>query len=92
MVKSGEQPRVEVSVVTAAEKGGAWYGYDLPPQFNEILIYGNREGLRWLAGRILAVAERAPGTHTHLDRDTHAPLYASTDDWWLTVGVDEEVV
>jgi hypothetical protein len=39
-----------------------------------------------------AVAERAPGTHTHLDRDTHAPLYASTDDWWLTVGVDEEVV
>jgi hypothetical protein len=82
------QAQVRVDVVSAAEKERHWG--DDPPQFNEIALTGNREGLRWLAGQILRIANAEPGIHTHLDREAHAPVYDSAEDWWLTIALKEE--
>lgn len=40
------------------------YWGDDPPQFNEITFTSNREGLRWLTGQILRIADAEPGSHT----------------------------
>ena len=82
------QAQVRVDVASAAEKERHWG--DDPPQFNEIALTGNREGLRWLAEQILRIANAAPGIHTHLDREAHAPVYTSAEDWWLTIAIEEE--
>lgn len=83
-------PQLCVSVISAAEKTRDWNDPELPPQFNEIVLSGNREGLRWLAAQILDMADAEPGIHNHLDREAHAPIYRSEDDWWLTIGIEPE--
>jgi len=82
-------PQLFVSVVSAEEKE-RYRRADDPPQPNEIVLRGNREGLRWLAAHILDMADAEPGIHTHLDREAHAPIYRSEDDWWLTIGIRTE--
>lgn len=88
--KPMNDPQLSVSVTRAAEKTRYWKDPELPPQFNEIVLSGNREGLRWLAAHILQMAEAEPGIHTHLDREAHAPIYRSEDDWWLTITIQPE--
>lgn len=82
------QAQVRVDVASAAEKERHWS--DDPPQFNEIALTGNREGLHWLAKQILRIANAASGIHTHLDREAHAPVYTSAEDWWLSIAIEEE--
>ncbi len=87
--KPMHDPQLFVSVVSALEKERYRRGDD-PPQPNEIVFSGNREGLRWLAAQILDIADAPPGIHNHLDREAHAPIYRSEDDWWLTIAIRPE--
>jgi hypothetical protein len=85
-----QDPKIVVSVMSAEEKVRRLGDPDLPPQFNEITITGNRAGLCWLAGRVRTLVEADPGTHIHLDRGAHAPIYTSSEDWWLTLVLEED--
>ena len=53
--------------------------------FNEVELEGNREGLIWLANKILEIANASKDQHTHLDRNCNSPIYHSTKNWWLTI-------
>lgn len=81
------EPRLFVSVMSAEGRNLRKSERD-PQQINEVILRGNREGLRWLAAQILDMADAEPGIHTHLDREAHAPIYRSDDDWWLTIGIE----
>jgi hypothetical protein len=56
-----------------------------PGTFPEVELAGTRDGLVWLAERILRVAHAEQEMHTHLDAECHAPVYVSPGGWWLTI-------
>ena len=62
-----------------------------PDTFPEVELAGTRDGLVWLAERLLEVARADCELHRHLDADTDAPVYSSTDGWWLTISRDERL-
>jgi hypothetical protein len=47
-------------------------------------LTGTREGLTWLASRLLAVASRADQNYEHLDEDELTPVFQSMG-WRLTI-------
>jgi hypothetical protein len=62
-----------------------------PDTFPEVELAGTRDGLVWLAERLLEVARADRELHTHLDADANAPVYVSPDGWWLTISRDERL-
>lgn len=62
-----------------------------PHTFNEIELQGTKEGLIWLAQRIMQVATAAEEYHTHLDREANEPIYQSASNWWITISRSERI-
>lgn len=62
-----------------------------PDTFPEVELAGTRAGLEWLADQILRVAGAEQELHTHLDADSHRPVYVSPDGWWLTIERREQL-
>ena len=74
-----QEPRDSARVVvTVCPQSG-------PDTFPEVQINGSRDGLIWLAKRVLEIAYANQEMHTHLDNEATHPIYQSPEGWWLTL-------
>jgi hypothetical protein len=56
-----------------------------PDDIPFVELAGTRDGLEWLAERILSIARAEPEQHLHLDEQVCGPVYQSDGGWWLTI-------
>jgi len=55
-------------------------------QLREVVLQGDRDGLRALAATIMATVESpVDGYHLHLDEDANGPVFRSPDRFTLTI-------
>jgi hypothetical protein len=86
MVNIPDGAKVSVTIIDAKTKMQLTETDDLPMQFDEVVIAGNREGFVALATWLLAMSDiECNISHQHFDNETDLGFYYSSQNCWLTI-------